>query len=283
VLAAIVAALVTSAVAAGALLVGGEEATAEAMLQWSNQHLLFSTLVTWVFITPAVWVFGRWMTGLGPAAMGLHRETSVRLFLLGGALGTATLMVPALVGRACGWLIPAAANPAPTGAVAIGAMLFALPALGAAAFGEELAFRGVLLPYWQRATNGPAALLVTAAMFVAVHGLNPNASAMGWTGVFLAGLWLGVAVQVTGSLWFATGLHLGWNVATSLVLGLPVSGFDLPSLLRWETADTPMARRLLGGSFGPEEGIAFHLALTVSLVVVLALGSTVRPATAPTS
>jgi len=163
------------------------------------------------------------------------------------------------------------------GTAAIAPVLFALPALAVAAFGEELAFRGVLLPYWQRATSGPAALIVTAVLFVALHGVNPHASLFGWTGIFLAGLWLGVAFQVSGSLWFATGLHFGWNVATSLVLGLPVSGFRLPSLLHWETIDTPLARRLLGGRFGPEEGVAFHLALTISLVVVLVVGAAARP------
>ncbi len=92
---------------------------------------------------------------------------------------------------------------------------------------------------------------------------------------------MGVAFQVTQSLWFATGLHLGWNVATSLILGFRVSGFELPSLLRWQTVDSPLAERLLGGSFGPEEGIAFHLSLTVSLVVVLVLGTFVAPTDRP--
>lgn len=278
-LGAVVAAIVLVAIAAGALKLTGDGSDP---LTWAQHRPLLGLVVTWLFAAPALIIFGQWMTGLRPAAMGLHRTGSSRLFVLGTVIGVSTLMAPALAGRALGWIEPTTSTASLTGAVALGGVLFALPALAIAAFGEELAFRGVLLPYWQRAAGGPTALIVTAVLFVALHGMNPNASVLGWVGIFLAGIWLGVAFQVTQSLWFATGLHLGWNVATSLILGFRVSGFELPALLRWQTVDDPLAQRLLGGSFGPEEGIAFHLSLTVSIVVVLVVGATARPAGAST-
>ncbi len=235
-------------------------------------RLLLATVVMWLVLIPISLAVGRWLTGLPFEELGLGRTGARRGLAVGLALGAATLLLPAFLGRAFGAMEPTpGAGPANPVGVA-----WVLPALLIAAFGEEVVFRGVLLRYWQRTTSTPAALVVTATLFTLVHGLNPSASVLGWAGVFLAGLWLGVAFVLSGNLWFCTGLHLGWNVATSLVLGLPVSGFELPSLLRWQTADSDLARRLFGGGFGPEEGIAFHLALTASLMAVLILAPTLN-------
>ncbi len=228
-------------------------------------RLLLTTVITWLVVAPICLAMGRWLTGLPLAGLGLGGDGARRGLAVGLAIGGATLLLPALAGRLLGGMVPVAdaLPPNPVGAV------YVLPALLIAAFGEELLFRGVLLRYWQRTTSTPAALIVSGLLFTLVHGLNPGASVLGWVGVFLAGLWLGVAFVLSGNLWFCTGLHLGWNVATSLILGLPVSGFDLPALLHWQTASSPLAQRLLGGGFGPEEGLAFPFALTASMAVVL--------------
>jgi hypothetical protein len=84
-----------------------------------------------------------------------------------------------------------------------------------------------------------------------LHSGNPGVSGAGILNTGLAGVFLGALYLRTGSLWWPTGAHLGWNWTHGFLLDLPVSGLDL--------ADTPwMDSRAVGpdfisgGSFGPE-------------------------------
>ncbi len=252
----------------------GQEADSEAVRAWAQDRILLGTLVMWLVLLPVGRWFGGWLAGLDGPAMGLVAERSGALFWIGLLLGAATLLVPAGLGRIFGFVVPAdsADLAVATGVTALPGVLYALPALGIAALGEELLTRGWLIPYWRPAVGTRGALVVSSLVFTALHLSNAHASMLGAIGVLLAGVWLGLALLTTRSLWLGTGLHLGWNAATALVLGLPVSGYSLPALLRWETADGDLARRLFGGSFGPEEGLLFHASITLSLVVVLAIG-----------
>ncbi len=63
----------------------------------------------------------------------------------------------------------------------------------------------------------------------------------------------------TRSLWFATGVHLGWNWTMATLFDLPVSGF---------VSDTPIYTAVVtgpalwtGGAFGPEAGLAGTVAI----------------------
>jgi hypothetical protein len=67
----------------------------------------------------------------------------------------------------------------------------------------------------------------------------------------LAGVFLCRAYLKTRSLWLPYGIHLGWNAGLSVVLGYPVSGLDMPSILDTSTGFDI----ILGGGYGPEGGI----------------------------
>lgn len=137
--------------------------------------------------------------------------------------------------------------------------------LGAAA-AEEFLFRGYPLRVLAERWGSVAALVLTTVAFSALHGSNPHVGALALVNIALAGLLLGMILLVTGSLWWAIGLHAGWNFATSFVADLPVSGLvlvDAP-LIEVTAAGNPL---LTGGAFGLEGG----LAATVGLL--LAVGS----------
>lgn len=79
-------------------------------------------------------------------------------------------------------------------------------------------------------------------------------TAAGLAAIAGAGLFLGALYLRTGSLWWATGAHLGWNWALGFWADLPVSGLDLVDTPYWEgVARGPSW--LGGGAFGPEGSI----------------------------
>jgi membrane protease YdiL (CAAX protease family) len=146
-----------------------------------------------------------------------------------------------------------------------GRSIAALLWLAVPAAAEEAVFRGYPFRALLEGTGPAVAIGVTSVLFALVHGSNPNVAPIGLVNIALAGAMLGVAAWRTGSLWLATGLHLGWNWAIAGLLDLPVSGLDAfdPPLYD-AVADGP--EWVTGGAFGPEGGIAATLAVGLALV-----------------
>ncbi|WP_214402545.1 CPBP family intramembrane glutamic endopeptidase [Pseudonocardia lacus] len=121
----------------------------------------------------------------------------------------------------------------------------------AAVVSEELLFRGVLFRFVERWTGTWISLLVTAAVFGAMHLLNPNATAWGAVAVGIAGGGLLTAAYIAArNLWLPIGVHLGWNLAAGAVFSTEVSGNDTPLGLLDASMSGPAI--LTGGDFGPE-------------------------------
>lgn len=150
--------------------------------------------------------------------------------------------------------------------------------LAVAAFLEELIFRGYPFQVTAEALGGGWALALTSAAFAVAHAWNPGLGpevllegaslerVLPLVNIGLAGLVLGLAYWRTYSLWFATGLHLGWNWTMGFAADLPVSGLepDAPGYGLFETPgfDAVVQGPTLwtGGGFGPEGGLAVTLA-----------------------
>ncbi|UIP07962.1 CPBP family intramembrane metalloprotease [Erythrobacter sp. SDW2] len=132
-----------------------------------------------------------------------------------------------------------------------------------AAFFEELLFRGVLFRWLEEFAGSWAALLVSSAMFGALHIGNPGAS---WFSSFAiameAGILLGGAYMLTRSLWAPIGIHFGWNVTQGLVWDVPVSGIDVDGLVNARLGGNPI---ISGEPFGLEASI-------IALVVATTFG-----------
>jgi uncharacterized protein len=139
-----------------------------------------------------------------------------------------------------------------------------------AAVGEELAFRGVLFRLVAERFGTAAALLVSAAVFGLLHGLNPGATLVSTAAIAIeAGLLLGAAYALTRNLWFPIGLHLGWNFTEGGIFGTSVSGGTGGHGIFSVSLTGP--RLLTGGAFGPEASlvaIAVGLAAAVVLIVL---------------
>jgi len=148
-------------------------------------------------------------------------------------------------------------------------------AFGFPAAAEEALMRGYLLQALAEAWGGGWGLWITSILFGALHLGNPNVSWIALANILLAGLFLGVVYLRTASLWWATGVHLGWNWAHGFLADVPVSGLDLVDAPLLE----PVVRGpiwLSGGSFGPE-GSVFATVTLVGATWVLWRTSWLRP------
>lgn len=197
--------------------------------------------------------------GRPPAALGfpLERRAGTEL-AVGTGLGTLTVLLAvgslALVGgvsweaesgTVSGWLV-----------AGVGALLFlALPAAA-----EEVLLRGYLFQALGEAWGVRRALVLTSAIFALAHLGNPGITALALLNIAVAGLWLGVIWVRTGSLWWATGAHLGWNWGGAYVADLPVSGLELFDAPYYE-ARMGGPDWLGGGPFGPEGSVLSTLVL----------------------
>ena len=178
----------------------------------------------------------------------------------GVAVGVGILGAVVLTLVAFGWLTwepDGESGSAVLAAVSLAGILFGL------AFVEELLFRGYPFQVLERRFGGVAALVVTSVLFAAAHGENPNTGALPLVNIGLAGVLLGLAYWRTRSLWFATGVHLGWNWIMA-VSELSVSGLDFGMPGFDPVLSGPDL--LTGGAFGPEGGLLVSLASIATIV-----------------
>ena len=112
--------------------------------------------------------------------------------------------------------------------------------------------RGYAFDALRRQWGAWAAIVVTSVVFGALHLANPGATARSIGLVTLAGVFLGVMVLTTGSVWAAWMAHLAWNWTMAVLLHASVSGlpFATPDYVLVD-AGPDLAT---GGVWGPEGG-----------------------------
>lgn len=245
--------------------------------------LLPAALASWVGAIVASWWATERLEGVPLASLGLPLDR-----LAGGELAKGFLLGAVMIGIAC---LALAASGSATwsldpGGPSAGPLLRSFVSLTAfllvAAWTEELLFRGYPLQAVAEAAGPTAAIVVTSIFFSIAHAANPGLAGELLDGVTmaeilpllnlgLAGVVLGLAFWRTFSIWFATGVHLGWNWLMGFLADLPVSGleggtpgyalFDTPG---WDvTIDGP--RLWTGGTFGPEGGLAVTAAAILGI------------------
>lgn len=120
------------------------------------------------------------------------------------------------------------------------------------AWNEELLSRGYHLQTIASGLNLFWGVIISSAIFGALHLANPGASWISTTGIFLAGLFFAYGYIRTRQLWLPMGMHLGWNFFEGVGFGFPVSGLDIYALTR---IDVHGPEIWTGGPFGPEAGL----------------------------
>lgn len=69
----------------------------------------------------------------------------------------------------------------------------------------------------------------------------------------MGGIFHAACYARTRTLWVPVGFHFAWNTTMGVVFGLPVSGAQIPGLLRAEASGSPL---WTGGAFGPEASVS---------------------------
>lgn len=214
----------------------------------------------------AGWILLRWVDRRPLAELGFALERRVpRDLVAGTAIGAAALAGATLVlvlAGAVRFTGAPGSMPEWLGVMGAALLFFALPAAA-----EEAVFRGYPFRTLVEATGAVAATLIMSLLFALVHGLNPNVATYGMVNIFAAGVMLSLAVLWTGSLWFATAVHLGWNWAMAGPLDLPVSGLELFDAPLYDAVATGPGW-LTGGMFGPEGGLAGSLAVVLAIALM---------------
>ncbi len=201
------------------------------------------------------------LDGRSPDALGFYVTAATgREAILGLGLGVVIALSVVLVMAVLGGLSWSSEAGTLGGWVMGGASAALFLTIPAAA--EEVLLRGYPLQALAESMGDSVALVVTAVAFGALHLGNPEVSWLGVVNVTAAGLLLGTVYLKTGSLWWATGVHVGWNWAHGYVADLPVSGMELLDAPFYTGASVGPIW-LGGGGFGPEGS-------AVATVVVLA-------------
>jgi uncharacterized protein len=142
---------------------------------------------------------------------------------------------------------------------------------------EEFLFRGYLQFTAGTAFGFWPAALVLSLGFGAAHLQNFGENWVGALSVALIGLLFAFTLQRTGNLWYAVGLHAGFDWGESFLYSLPDSGSILEGHLSNAVLHGP--RWLTGGTVGPEGSVFCFLTMALQFLVVLVL----FPKKSPTS
>jgi hypothetical protein len=190
---------------------------------------------------------------------GLTDSRMVRRFLFGLAVGL--LLVSALVGALWSTNLLVFDGRELSGvAILKYAALWAVLDVLVALFEENL-FRGYLLYTLTRGLNFWWAALIMSVLFGAAHGHNVGESPLGLFTAALGGLMFCLSLWLTGSLWWAIGMHTGMNWAESYLYGVTDSGSVAHGRL---LASHPVGASIWsGGTTGPEGSVYAVIVLLV--------------------
>jgi len=135
-------------------------------------------------------------------------------------------------------------------------LLLAIVIFALVAISEEMLSRGYIQGLIRHHYGRTIAIAAASLIFAGMHLMNTNVlqNPYPMLNLFLAGVLMGVAREVTNSLWVPIGIHFTWNLFQGNVYGFHVSGNDFfTSFLQIEATGRTF---ISGGEFGAEGSVA---------------------------
>ena len=130
---------------------------------------------------------------------------------------------------------------------------------------EELLYRGYALTALSRGIGFWPAAIVLGAMFGGIHLLNEHETFIGALNVVAYALFASFTLRRSGNLWFAIGIHAGWDYSQSFLYAVPNSGMSAQDHLFQANMHGPTW--LTGGAVGPEGSLIGFVVLALAFVV----------------
>lgn len=183
---------------------------------------------------------------------------------LGGLVGSALMLFPALILNIFGWVTW---QVSPSG---FAAFLSSISLFIGVAVAEELLFRGFI---FQRLLSGIGhwpAQLILSGFFLLTHMNNPGMTGsiriLASANIFLASILFGISYIHSRRLAMPLGMHFMTNLIQGGVLGFGVSGTDQSGILIPIFAEVPVW--VTGGQFGLEASIFGLFFIVVALILL---------------
>jgi membrane protease YdiL (CAAX protease family) len=147
----------------------------------------------------------------------------------------------------------------------IPAIVTTVAVLLVSALNEELVFRGYPLQIFLKGIGPAGAMVLISLIWALLHARNDGATLLSTVNTAIAGIFFSRAYMETRSIWLPYGIHIGWNVGTAVLLGVPVSGLETASLLRTQVTGPHI---LVGGGYGPEDGLLGTMIFLAAALVI---------------
>ena len=119
---------------------------------------------------------------------------------------------------------------------------------------EELVTRGWLFPAVSAKSNIFIGILISSALFGALHLFNPGVTVLSIVTIILNGIFACLLMIKYDNMWVLAGMHGAWNFVQGNVYGIQVSGQGANASVFNYTSQTSIDW-LSGGAFGAEGSI----------------------------
>jgi uncharacterized protein len=134
---------------------------------------------------------------------------------------------------------------------------------------EEVVMRGVLFRIVEQYLGSWIALAISAAIFGALHLLNPGATLLNAAAISVeGGVLFAAAYMLARHLWLSIGIHIAWNFSQGGIFSVAVSGGESKGLLQAKMVGPDW---LTGGSFGAEASVVAWVICAAAGIALLVL------------
>ena len=193
----------------------------------------------------------RWMEGRSLEQSGLFSLAGLgRRLAEGLALGAGPIAVHAAALAAVGMYV----FTLPGGASVAEAVVLAVVIL-LVGFEEEVRYRALAFRTLDQGVGSVLAMAISGAFFGISHATNRGATPLSIAVIAVGGVFLAALYLRYGNLWAPIAFHFAWDATMGVVLGLPVSGTQIPAFVH---AEIRGPEAWTGGQFGPEASIALQ-------------------------
>ena len=125
---------------------------------------------------------------------------------------------------------------------------------------EELVTRGWLFPVVSAKSNIFIGILISSALFGALHLFNPGVTILSIVNIMLDGIFACFLMLKYDNMWVLAGMHGAWNFVQGNIYGIQVSGQGAStSILNYSSQSS--VDLLSGGAFGAEGSIFASIVL----------------------